>query len=165
MSNIEQPPMEKLEVASTALEETGLKVDHPTVNEALLTGLDGAYVEKAELVAAALRTIGMNRWQYLVWAVCGFGWVVDNIAGYGMSVTYTPVANEFVISDVAITGIAYNLGAFIGALFWFVNLTLHRSNRKTYSFQGTYGRCDWTQMGFQLDIVFGRYFYHCCWRK
>lgn len=53
-----------------------------------------------------------------MWAVCGFGWIVDNIAGYGLSVTYTPVGNEFVITSVALTGISYNIGAFIGALFW-----------------------------------------------
>jgi hypothetical protein len=81
-------------------------------------GLDGAFVAKAQLFSDSLNSIGMTKWQYQMWAVCGFGWIVDNIAGYGLSVTYTPVGNEFVITNVALTGISYNIGAFVGALFW-----------------------------------------------
>ncbi len=43
---------------------------------------------------------------------------MDNIARYGLSVICTPVGNEFVITNVALTGISYNIGAFVGALFW-----------------------------------------------
>jgi hypothetical protein len=84
----------------------------------LFYGLDGAYVAKAQLFSDALTSIGMTKWQYRMWAVCGFGWIVDNIAGYGLSVICTPVGNEFVITNVALTGISYNIGASVGALFW-----------------------------------------------
>jgi len=47
-------------------------------------GLDEAYIAKAQLFSNALTSIGMTKWQYQMWAVCGFGWIVDNIAGYGL---------------------------------------------------------------------------------
>lgn len=98
--------------------DTGSISEKIIAQDPLLYGLDAAYIAKASLFSDALTSIGMTGWQYKMWAVCGFGWIVDNIAGYGMSVTYTPVGNEFVITNVALTGISYNIGAFIGALFW-----------------------------------------------
>jgi hypothetical protein len=58
------------------------------------------------------------------------------IAGYGPSVTYTPVANEFVIPNVTLTGLAYNLGAMVGAFFWYdyhglIAFSVHDTNIKT----------------------------------
>ncbi|KAF7555382.1 hypothetical protein G7Z17_g2215 [Cylindrodendrum hubeiense] len=98
--------------------EVGEMEKTETVDSIMTYGLDPAYVEKAALVSGAMHTIGMSAWHYQMWMVCGFGWVVDNIAGYGLSVTYTPVSYEFNVPNVTLTGISYNLGAFIGAMFW-----------------------------------------------
>jgi hypothetical protein len=48
--------------------------------EAIGHGLDLAYAQKADLVSQALQAIGMTAWQYKMWAVCGLGWIVDNVS-------------------------------------------------------------------------------------
>jgi hypothetical protein len=50
--------------------------------EAIGHGLDLAYAQKADLVSQALQAIGMTAWQYKMWAVCGLGWIVDNVSGF-----------------------------------------------------------------------------------
>jgi hypothetical protein len=43
-------------------------------------GVDEAYVQKSQLIADAMQSIGMTSWQYQVWILCGFGWIVDNVS-------------------------------------------------------------------------------------
>jgi hypothetical protein len=43
-------------------------------------GIDEAYVQKSQLIAGAMQSIGMTSWQYQVWILCGFGWIVDNVS-------------------------------------------------------------------------------------
>jgi hypothetical protein len=50
--------------------------------EAIGHGLDLAYAQKADLVSRALQAIGMTAWQYKMWAVCGLGWIVDNVSDF-----------------------------------------------------------------------------------
>jgi hypothetical protein len=50
--------------------------------EAIDHGLDLAYAQKADLVSQALQAIGMTAWQYKMWAVCGLGWIVDNVSDF-----------------------------------------------------------------------------------
>jgi hypothetical protein len=80
--------------------------------------LDDAYAAKSQLVGEAMTLIGLNRWQYLMWSVCGFSWIVDNITNYSLSITFTSVAREWAIPDITLTSIAFSLGGLIGSLFW-----------------------------------------------
>jgi hypothetical protein len=80
--------------------------------------LDNAYAAKSQLVGDAMSLIGLTRWQYLIWSVCGFSWIVDNIANYAMAVTFSSVAREWTIPDITMTNIAFSLGGLIGSLFW-----------------------------------------------
>lgn len=80
--------------------------------------LDNAYAAKSQLVGGAMSAIGMNRWQYLMWSVCGFSWIVDNIANYAMALTFSSIAREWKIPNVTLTNIAFSLGGLIGSLFW-----------------------------------------------
>jgi hypothetical protein len=50
-----------------------------TVKHRLALGLDGVYAEKAHIISQAMTDIGMNAWQYEMWVLCGFGWIVDNV--------------------------------------------------------------------------------------
>jgi hypothetical protein len=80
--------------------------------------LDDTYAAKSQLVGEAISLIGLTRWQYLMWSVCGFSWIVDNIANYAMAVTFTSVAREWTIPDITMTNIAFSLGGLIGSFFW-----------------------------------------------
>jgi hypothetical protein len=80
--------------------------------------LDNAYAAKSQLVGEAMSAIGMNRWQYLMWSVCGFSWIVDNIANYAMALTFGSVAREWTIPNITLSNIAFSLGGLIGSLFW-----------------------------------------------
>ncbi|KAL1902935.1 hypothetical protein Sste5346_000847 [Sporothrix stenoceras] len=113
ISKIENAPVDegRGEIVEDDLKAAPIQIERQT-------GVDACYAEKAHLVSHAMTNIGMNWWQYEVWILCGFGWIVDNIAGYGLTVTYTPVGNEFVISNVTLTGISYSIGAVVGAFFW-----------------------------------------------
>jgi hypothetical protein len=54
-------------------------------------GIDQAYVEKSQLISDAMQSIGMTSWQYQVWALCGFGWIVDNVSSlafYALDIQY-----------------------------------------------------------------------------
>ncbi|RDW91893.1 hypothetical protein BP5796_01287 [Coleophoma crateriformis] len=41
--------------------------------------IDDAYPQKVRLVNDALQSIGMTGWQYKMWALCGFDWIMDNV--------------------------------------------------------------------------------------
>ncbi|QKX63773.1 uncharacterized protein TRUGW13939_10944, partial [Talaromyces rugulosus] len=78
-----------------------------------------AYRLKSELVAQHLAKIGMGRFQYLLFIVTGFGWIVDNFWSQGITAIRPPVANEFTdISRLSFSSVAYYVGLIIGAWFW-----------------------------------------------
>jgi hypothetical protein len=53
-----------------------------------------------------------------MWSVCGFSWIVDNIANYSLAISFSPVSREWAITDITMTNIAFSLGGLIGSLFW-----------------------------------------------
>ncbi|PYH66438.1 uncharacterized protein BO88DRAFT_118849 [Aspergillus vadensis CBS 113365] len=43
------------------------------------SGKDTAYDRKAKLINRAIQDIGMGRYQWQLFALCGFGWLADNL--------------------------------------------------------------------------------------
>ncbi|KAJ5723946.1 hypothetical protein N7488_001981 [Penicillium malachiteum] len=84
------------------------------------SGLDSVYDRKAMVINRALQDIGMGRYQWQLFFLCGFGWMADNLWLQGVALTLTPIAYEFNISTswVRFSTCALFLGLCIGASFW-----------------------------------------------
>ncbi|KAJ5439314.1 Sugar transporter [Penicillium daleae] len=84
------------------------------------SGRDSLYDRKAKVINRALQDIGMGRYQWELFFLCGFGWTADNLWLQGVALTLTPLSYEFGISEshVRFTTCALFLGLCIGASFW-----------------------------------------------
>ncbi|CAG8314784.1 unnamed protein product [Penicillium salamii] len=81
---------------------------------------DSAYDRKSKVINRALQDIGMGRYQWQLFFLCGFGWTADNLWLQGVALTLTPISYEFGISGtwVRFTTCALFLGLCLGASFW-----------------------------------------------
>ncbi|KAJ5676222.1 hypothetical protein N7462_009119 [Penicillium macrosclerotiorum] len=84
------------------------------------SGHDTVYDRKAKVINRAVQDIGMGRYQWGLFVLCGMGWVADNLWLQGVSLTLTPIANEFGISEAHSRFATCSLfvGLIIGASFW-----------------------------------------------
>ncbi|KAL2001757.1 hypothetical protein VTN02DRAFT_1311 [Thermoascus thermophilus] len=100
---------------------------HPMTIEALraeveseiaASGHDTAY--DPIVINKALQDIGMGRYQWELFVLCGFGWLADNLWLQGIALTLTQLSLEFDVSEsrVRFTTCALFLGLCIGASFW-----------------------------------------------
>lgn len=68
--------------------DTG-KLEHiDTVEDLQLDGLDPIYRAKVHTLNQAMRSIGMGRYQWCLWFLTGFGWLVDNVSTPSMPHLY-----------------------------------------------------------------------------
>ncbi|RYO92011.1 hypothetical protein DL766_006633 [Monosporascus sp. MC13-8B] len=83
-------------------------------------GVSTAYDQKSKVINKAIQDIGMGRYQWELFVLCGFGWLADNLWLQGVALTLTPMANEFGIStnDIRYTTLSLFTGLCIGASFW-----------------------------------------------
>ncbi|CAI7570762.1 unnamed protein product [Penicillium manginii] len=81
---------------------------------------DSVYDRKAKVINSALMDIGMGRYQWQLFFLCGFGWLADNLWLQGVALTLTPISYEFGISEseVRFTTCALFLGLCVGASSW-----------------------------------------------
>ncbi|CAI7604279.1 unnamed protein product [Penicillium bialowiezense] len=113
--------------------ENGVAGSHTSTNHLTLEGLraeiesdlatashDSAYDRKAKVINRALQDIGMGRYQWQLFFLCGFGWTADNLWLQGVALTLTPISYEFGISETTVrfTTCALFLGLCLGASFW-----------------------------------------------
>ncbi|KAJ6185145.1 hypothetical protein N7519_006446 [Penicillium mononematosum] len=98
-----------------------------------------AYRLKSELVGKCMEEIGMGRYSHLqimstalrhrdidttrfqwkLFVVTGFGWIVDNFASQGIGSVQPPIKQEFSgIVQVSYSSVAYYVGLIFGASFW-----------------------------------------------
>ncbi|KAJ5377962.1 uncharacterized protein N7496_005371 [Penicillium cataractarum] len=84
------------------------------------SGHDTVYDRKAKIINRAVQDIGMGRYQWGLFVLCGMGWVADNLWLQGVALTLTPVAMEFGISetDSRFATCSLFVGLIIGASFW-----------------------------------------------
>ncbi|KAL3430498.1 hypothetical protein BDV09DRAFT_189191 [Aspergillus tetrazonus] len=84
-----------------------------------------AYRLKSELVSQCMADIGMGRFQWKLFTVAGFGWIVDNFCSQGISAVQPPIQQEFSgIKQVSYSSVAYYVGMIIGASFWGISSDL-----------------------------------------
>ncbi|KAL4866540.1 hypothetical protein BDV12DRAFT_210376 [Aspergillus spectabilis] len=84
-----------------------------------------AYRIKSELISQCMAEIGMGWFQWKLFIVTGFGWVVDNFASQGIGSVQPPIQLEFRnIVQVSYSSVAYYVGLILGASFWGISSDL-----------------------------------------
>ncbi|KAF2736391.1 sugar transporter [Polyplosphaeria fusca] len=79
-----------------------------------------AYDKKSKVINKAIQDIGMGRYQWELFVLCGFGWLADNLWLQGVALTLPQLALEFGVSETNIryTTLSLFLGLCFGASFW-----------------------------------------------
>ncbi|KAL8698594.1 MAG: hypothetical protein Q9224_001784, partial [Gallowayella concinna] len=102
--------------SSTTIEDLRAEVDR----DLAAAGHDTAYDRKSKVINKAITDIGMGRYQWSLFALCGFGWLADNMWLQGVALTLPSLSREFGVSDtnVRYTTCALFIGLCLGASFW-----------------------------------------------
>ncbi|KAG7086528.1 MFS sugar transporter [Marasmius oreades] len=79
--------------------------------------LDPVYQKKARVLNDAIQEVGMGRYQWALFVVAGFGWLVDNLWPIVTGLILPPVLNEFTF-DGPFLKLGQNIGLLVGAVFW-----------------------------------------------
>ncbi|KAL0070556.1 hypothetical protein AAF712_002395 [Marasmius tenuissimus] len=80
--------------------------------------LDPVYQHKARVLNDAIQEIGMGRYQWALFVVTGFGWLVDNLWPIVTGLILPPVLNEFSGAQGPFLKLGQNIGLLVGAAFW-----------------------------------------------
>lgn len=83
-------------------------------------GVDTPYDIKSRLINAAIQDIGMGRYNWELFILCGFGWFADNLWLQGVALTLPSLQTTFGISEtnVRYTTCALFIGLCLGAFVW-----------------------------------------------
>ncbi|CAJ2502903.1 Uu.00g102970.m01.CDS01 [Anthostomella pinea] len=78
------------------------------------------YELKSKLINKAIQDIGMGRYQWQMFVLCGFGWFADNLWMQGVSLTLPSLSQEFDVSEkhVRYTTSALYVGLSTGSVIW-----------------------------------------------
>ncbi|KAI2473249.1 MFS general substrate transporter [Annulohypoxylon bovei var. microspora] len=78
------------------------------------------YELKSKLINKAIQDIGMGRYNWQLFVLCGFGWFADNLWMQGVSLTLPSLSEEFGVSEkqVRYTTSSLFVGLCIGSFFW-----------------------------------------------
>ncbi|MCJ1224687.1 hypothetical protein MMC12_001332 [Toensbergia leucococca] len=87
------------------------------------SGHDTAYDRKSKVINKAIQDIGMGRYQWQLFVLCGFGWLADNSHSLwlqGVALTLPSITQEFgpSVTQVRYTTCALFVGLCLGASFW-----------------------------------------------
>ncbi|KAI9870221.1 MAG: hypothetical protein M1830_004511 [Pleopsidium flavum] len=84
------------------------------------SGHDAAYDRKSKVINKAIQDIGMGRYQWELFVLCGFGWLADNLWLQGVALTLPQLTLEFGPSSTQVryTTCATFVGLCVGASFW-----------------------------------------------
>ncbi|KAL2845930.1 major facilitator superfamily domain-containing protein [Aspergillus pseudoustus] len=107
---------EKGVAGSLTLESLRAEIESGVV----VSGHDSVYDRKAKIINRAIQDIGMGRYQWGLFVLCGFGWIADNLWLQGVALTLTPLSMEFGISESnsRFATCALFVGLIVGATFW-----------------------------------------------
>ncbi|KAJ5894352.1 hypothetical protein N7495_006043 [Penicillium taxi] len=101
--------------------ETGkaIAIDDFEVGQFYGSSTTQTYRLKSALVGKCMEEIGMGKFQWKLFVVTGFGWIVDNFASQGIGSVQPPIEKEFSdITKVSYSSVAYYVGLILGASFW-----------------------------------------------
>ncbi|KAI0858624.1 sugar transporter [Xylaria cubensis] len=78
------------------------------------------YELKSKLINKAIQDIGMGRYNWQLFILCGFGWFADNLWMQGVSLTLPSLSAEFGVTEkqVRYTTSSLYLGLSIGSALW-----------------------------------------------
>ncbi|KAI0156803.1 sugar transporter [Xylariaceae sp. FL1272] len=78
------------------------------------------YELKSKLINKAIQDIGMGRYNWHLFILCGFGWFADNLWMQGVSLTLPSLSEEFGVSEkhVRYTTSSLYVGLSIGSALW-----------------------------------------------
>jgi hypothetical protein len=62
-------------------------------------GHDTAYDRKSKVINKAIQDIGMGRYQWQLFCLCGFGWLADNLWLQGVALTLPSLTAEFGVDE------------------------------------------------------------------
>jgi hypothetical protein len=104
------------DVAEFTIEQLRAEVEEDLV----ASGHDSAYDRKSKVINKAIQDIGMGRYQWELFCLCGFGWLADNLWLQTVALVLPSLSAEFGISDITarFTTLALFTGLCIGASFW-----------------------------------------------
>ncbi|KAK1754530.1 hypothetical protein QBC47DRAFT_384162 [Echria macrotheca] len=79
-----------------------------------------AYEMKSKLINKAIQDIGMGRYNWQMFVLCGFGWFADNLWMQGVSLTLPSLSAEFGVSEKSVryTTSSLFVGLCFGSFFW-----------------------------------------------
>lgn len=109
--------------ASSTVVNSGMTVEALKAEveaEVAASDTDTPYDRKSKVINRALQDMGMGRYQWQLFALCGCGWMADNLWLQGVALTLPQLSVEFGVSDTEVryTTLALFLGLCIGASFW-----------------------------------------------
>ncbi|KAI0913863.1 sugar transporter [Ustulina deusta] len=78
------------------------------------------YELKSKIINKAIQDIGMGRYNWQLFVLCGFGWFADNLWMQGVSLTLPSLSEEFGITEkhVRYTTSSLYIGLSIGSALW-----------------------------------------------
>ncbi|KXJ91019.1 major facilitator superfamily domain-containing protein [Microdochium bolleyi] len=79
-----------------------------------------SYELKSKLINKAIQDIGMGRYNWQLFILCGFGWFADNLWMQGVSLILPSLSQEFDISEKTVRYTTSSLfaGLCVGSFFW-----------------------------------------------
>ncbi|EXJ57717.1 uncharacterized protein A1O5_12507 [Cladophialophora psammophila CBS 110553] len=83
-----------------------------------IDGLDPVFEHQARLVNHAVQCIGMGKYQWALFVLCGYGWLCDQLWQTTVSDALAQVAVEFTPKHSAFLSLALIAGLVVGATFW-----------------------------------------------
>ncbi|PGH00727.1 hypothetical protein GX51_05608 [Blastomyces parvus] len=89
-------------------------------SDVVTSGSDTAYDRKSKVINLAVQDIGMGKYQWQLFVLCGFGWLADNLWLQGVALTLPSLSSEFGIdqSYVRFTTCSLFVGLCVGAVVW-----------------------------------------------
>ncbi|KAI9889701.1 MAG: hypothetical protein M1814_005000 [Vezdaea aestivalis] len=89
-------------------------------DSAIAGGHDSAYDKKSVVINKAIQDIGMGRYNWQLFVLCGFGWLADNLWLQGVALTLPGLSETFDVSETKVryTTCATFAGLCVGASFW-----------------------------------------------
>ncbi|KAI9664499.1 MAG: hypothetical protein M1821_005945 [Bathelium mastoideum] len=88
--------------------------------DAAITSGESIYDQRSKIINQAIQDIGMGKYQWRLFVLCGFGWLADNIWMQGVALTLPQLSVEFGVDSNTIryTTMATYIGLSFGASFW-----------------------------------------------
>ncbi|KAI9874212.1 MAG: hypothetical protein M1823_007738, partial [Watsoniomyces obsoletus] len=83
------------EIADFTVEQLKAEVEE----DIIASGHNSAYDRKSKVINKAIMDIGMGRYQWQLFCLCGFGWLADNLWLQGVAITLPSLSDEFGISQ------------------------------------------------------------------